>query len=348
MGRDLHQGRGRLQLGEKRVHAAGENLVEVPQVQDGEDGGEVVVHLDCFALVRSEYLEALDTRRQEPGSDPHLLARQTHGGDLHGMRLTWRHAAEVRDAPHERLHPQDERFDQVPAVADLFLALLLGGPHDVQAPGLHTLPQWHAAPGAPLARVGRAGRASRPTGAPPSRAAAPDPARGRRDERARQLQLAMALLPHLHQLWDLVREGPELVHERAQDAAEEHAPLFLPHDVLPHVVDGLHQIQDEADAGHLNGEGLGRVVHVAAEHVDDRAHLLQAQLHAHVVDELGEQAVGERAQGLEAGAALPDQVVLHQEGVQEGEEEVSVLGCQDVPGGNQELLADVNAVRAGD
>ena len=67
-----------------------------------------------------------------------------------------------------------------------------------------------------------------------------------------------------------------------------------------------------------------------------------------MVDELGEQAVGERAQGLEAGAALPDQVVLHEEGVQEGEEEVPVLGCQDVPGGNQELLADVDAVRAGD
>eukprot|EP00976_Prorocentrum_cordatum_P101060 1192471-Prorocentrum_minimum.AAC.1 len=109
------------------------------------------------------------------------------------------------------------------------------------------------------------------------------------------------VLDHLNELGHEELERGELVDEALGDSAEEHPPSLV--GLAAVVVDALHEVEHEAHAGRLHAQREGVVVHVAREEVDDPAELLQAELRAHVVDELGKEAVRQRAQRLVAGAA---------------------------------------------
>ena len=66
-----------------------------------------------------------------------------------------------------------------------------------------------------------------------------------------------------------------------EDAHEERTALSV---VL--VKDVFDEIEEEADRGRLDGERERGVVDVAREDVDDARQVLDAQLPAHVVDEV--------------------------------------------------------------
>mmetsp|Transcript_22387 Transcript_22387/g.62878 ORF Transcript_22387/g.62878 Transcript_22387/m.62878 type:complete len:317 (-) Transcript_22387:603-1553(-) len=196
--RDLHEGSAGFQLLEEVRHAPGEDLVEGTVVEDGEDGSKVVVDLD--RLLGPKNLQALHAGRQELPGDRQLLVTQPIRALLAGLL---RPAAEVDDAPQQSLHAEDQRLDQMFAVAHLLLRIVLG----------------------------RGGE---------------------------ELLLAaclgfLGLLPAAFKdLRDAVLQGTEFVHEGVQDATQKRPPLRLPPGVLPHVVNGLHEVEDEPHARHLH------------------------------------------------------------------------------------------------
>ena len=91
--------------------------------------------------------------------------------------------------------------------------------------------------------------------------------------------------------------------------------------------------------GHLDRERQRRVVDVAREELDDARELREAQLGAHVVDEVGERRVRERPQRLVREPPDADEHLLVEQHVDLREEAAAEVGREDVARRDEQLLA---------
>ena len=273
----LQHGRHRVILEHARVHEADllrEDLREVAHVEHREDARKIVENI--LLLLRRRLGagrvdgEALEAALEQPR---HKQALRLGHALLGARRLR---LARVRDGPHDRLHAQDHRLEHLLhllalrpliALAVLVAALIL-------IHRLRLLEHRHRR------RIGERARV-----------------RDRRHHRGRRratlalggVGLVHFLFARLDLLGDLALERGELAHEAVQDAHEQRAPLGV---VL--VEDVFDQIEQQPDRGRLDSNGKRRVMDVAREDVDDAREVLDPELAAHVVHEVGERRARKR------------------------------------------------------
>ena len=160
-------------------------------------------------------------------------------------------------------------------------------------------------------------------------------------DQVRNLPVAgVRAVPQLAQHTPELLQLRQLVQERAEDALQDRHRVLA---VLEH--DGLDQVEQQLDAHGLDARRERRVVQQLRMHVHHPHDLLRAQLLPHVVHQVRKHAHHERALHLLGGDARAEQHALVEQRVDLPDEVLAEVGREDVPRGDEQLLARRGVLR---